>query len=122
MADAIRGGVLRTRVHDSAHKHVNGDAIYIDDIPETRGTLLVYVAQSPKAHARIVSMDLSRVRAAPGVACVLCAEDIPGENDVSPIFGDDPVFAEEEVVYAGQSISRWRRKRCLRRARRQISQ
>ncbi|MGI9480954.1 MAG: xanthine dehydrogenase molybdopterin binding subunit [Hyphomicrobiales bacterium] len=104
MADIISGGVLRTRVHDSAHKHVSGDAVYIDDIPESRGTLHVYVAQSTKAHARIISLDLSKVREAPGVACVLSAEDIPSINDVSPIFGDDPVFAEEEVVYAGQSI------------------
>ncbi|MGI9374119.1 MAG: xanthine dehydrogenase molybdopterin binding subunit, partial [Hyphomicrobiales bacterium] len=104
MSDVISGGVHTSREHDSAHKHVSGDATYIDDIPETRGTLHVYVAQSPIAHGRIVSMDLSAVRTSKGVGCVLTAGDIPGENDASPVFGDDPVFAEQEVIYAGQSV------------------
>ncbi|MGI9373422.1 MAG: xanthine dehydrogenase molybdopterin binding subunit [Hyphomicrobiales bacterium] len=104
MSDVISGGVHTSREHDSAHKHVSGDATYIDDIPETRGTLHVYVAQSPIAHGRVVSMDLSAVRTSKGVACVLTAGDIPGENDASPVFGDDPVFAEQEVIYAGQSV------------------
>ena len=43
-------------------------------------------------------------RSAPGVACVLTAADIPGENDASPVLHDDPVFAEDEVQYVGQSL------------------
>ncbi len=35
---------------------------------------------------------------------MLTAEDIPGENDASPVFHDDPVFAEGVVQYAGQSL------------------
>ena len=31
--DAIDGGVGINRQHDSAHKHVSGEAIYVDDIP-----------------------------------------------------------------------------------------
>ena len=34
----------------------------------------------------------------------LTAEDIPGVNDVSPIMGDDPVFADGLVQYVGQSL------------------
>ena len=40
----------------------------------------------------------------PGVVCVLTAEDIPGENDASPVFGDDPVFAKGLAEYVGQSL------------------
>ncbi|MBA3519214.1 MAG: molybdopterin-dependent oxidoreductase, partial [Rhizobiales bacterium] len=101
---AIRGGVRRPVAHDSATRHVSGEAVYVDDIPELPGTLQIYVAMSLRAHARIVTMDLSEVRKSPGVACVLAAGDIPGENDASPVFHDDPVFAEGVVQYAGQSL------------------
>ena len=59
---------------------------------------------STRPHARIVRLELDAVRAAPGVACVLTAEDVPGINDASPVFGDDPIFAEGLVEYAGQSV------------------
>ncbi len=102
---AVRGGVRNVIAHDSAHKHVSGEAIYIDDIPEAPGTLQLYAAQSERAHARILKLDLSRVRAAPGVAAVLAAADIPGVNDVSPIGKhDDPIFATDKVEFAGQVL------------------
>lgn len=102
--ERIEGGVHQSWQHDSARKHVSGEAIYIDDMPEITGTLQIYVAQSECAHARIVSINLDEVRSSIGVVAVLTADDIPGENDASPVFGDDPIFAEDEVVYAGQSI------------------
>ena len=89
----IRGGVNAALAHDSAVRHVSGEAIYVDDIPELPGTLHLYVAMSTRPHARIVMLDVSVVRRQPGVVCVLTAADIPGVNDASPIFGDDPVFA-----------------------------
>ena len=100
----IDGGVRAPRPHDSAHKHVSGAAIYTDDMPEPPGTLQIYIAMSGRAHARITSLDVSRVRTAPGVAAVLTARDIPGANDVSPFAGDDPVFADGLVQYWGQSL------------------
>ena len=103
-ARAIRDGVGHPAAHDSAVRHVTGTAIYVDDIPELPGTLHLHVATSARAHARIVRIDLDAVRRAPGVAAVLTAEDIPGENDASPVFHDDPVFAEGVVQYAGQSL------------------
>ena len=100
----IAGDVEAPQRHDSSHKHVAGEAVFVDDIPTPRGTLAVFVAMSEKAHAKIVDMDLALVRAAPGVACVVAAADIPGKNDVSPAMGDDPLFAEGLVEYAGQSL------------------
>jgi len=101
---AIDGGVHASLRHDSGHKHVCGTAIYTDDIPEPPGTLQIHIAQSTRAHARITKMDLDAVRAAPGVAVVVTAADIPGVNDVSPIMGDDPMFADGLVEYYGQSL------------------
>lgn len=102
--EGLKGGVRAKLAHDSAHGHVTGAARYTDDIPTPANCLHVYVAQSPHAHARIKAIDVEAVRGAEGVVCVLTHEDIPGVNDVSPIEGDDPVFAETEVLYAGQSV------------------
>ena len=43
---AIRGGVAAAVPHDSAHKHVAGEAIYIDDLPEPAGMLHAAVGLS----------------------------------------------------------------------------
>ena len=90
--------------HDSAEKHVAGAALYIDDLPEPSGLLHGYLAMSSRAHAKVTRLDVSKVRTAPGVACVLTAADVPGVNDVSPIKGDDPLFADGLVQYVGQSL------------------
>ena len=100
----IRGKVHKGLPHDSATKQVAGDAFYIDDLPEPKDILHLYVAQSTKAHAKILKLDVAKVRAAPGVVAVLTAADVPGVNDASPIAGDDPVFADEVVECVGQSL------------------
>jgi len=101
----ITGGVAVNLRHDSAHKHVTGEAVYIDDMPEPAGTLHAYLGLSTVPHGAITSMDLSEVETAPGVVAVLTAGDVPGENDVSPTgTRDDPIFAEGEVQFLGQPI------------------
>ena len=100
----VPGGVGEASPHESAGRHVAGRAVYVDDIPEPAGTLEAYVAQSPEAHARILALDLARVRAAPGVVAVIAAADVPGVNDVGPVKKDDPIFADGLVQYRGQSL------------------
>ena len=90
--------------HDSAEKHVTGQALYIDDLPEPVGLIHLHIGQSSRAHARVTKLDLAAVRAAPGVVLVLSARDVPGRNDVSPIAGDDPMFADGEVSFLGQPL------------------
>jgi xanthine dehydrogenase large subunit len=102
--DHIVGGVGDKVLHDSAHKHVSGGAIYIDDIAEPPGTLHLALGLSARAHAAIMGMDLSKVLAAPGVVAVFTAKDIPGDNNVAPVFRDDPLFADGVVEYAGQAM------------------
>jgi xanthine dehydrogenase large subunit len=101
---AIRGGLRAAVPHDSAAKHVAGEALYIDDLPEPAGTLYAAVGLSAKAHAEIVRMDLDRVRSAPGVVAVVRAEDVPGSNDIGPVYPGDPLFAEGVAEYAGQAL------------------
>jgi xanthine dehydrogenase large subunit len=101
---AIDGGVRARRPHDSGHKHVSGEAIYVDDMREPPGTLKIYIAMSERAHAVVKRLEVAMVRSAPGVAIVLTAKEVPGINDVSPFAGDDPMFADGLVQYCGQSL------------------
>jgi xanthine dehydrogenase large subunit len=101
----IRGAVHEDRQHDSAIKHVRGLAEYTDDIAEPVGTLHAYLGVSSVAHATLRGIDLSEVRAAPGVVDVLTAADIPGHNDISPTGrGDEPVFPTEKIEFHGQPL------------------
>lgn len=91
--------------HDSAHKHVAGSAHYVDDLPDPAGLLHAYVGVSKFAHAQITRLDLSAVKAYPGVIDVMVASDIPGENQISPIhMNDEPVLADKLVEFAGQPL------------------
>ena len=102
--ERVKGWVGSPLPHDSAHLHVSGGALYTDDIPEIRGTLHAAIGMSERAHARIKSIDLTKVRAAPGVVAVITAKDIPGKNDYGPVIADDPIFATTLVQYHGQSM------------------
>ena len=90
--------------HDSAVRHVRGTAAYIDDLPEPAGTVHVAPGGAPTARGTIRAIDLDPVRAAPGVLAVLTAADIPGANDCSPAFGDDPILAAGEILFHGQVV------------------
>ena len=61
----IRGGVHAELSHDSAAKHVTGQADYTDDIPEPVGTLHACLGLSDIAHAEIKSMELGAEAASP---------------------------------------------------------
>ncbi|WP_439574892.1 xanthine dehydrogenase molybdopterin binding subunit [Phreatobacter sp.] len=96
--------VHRPLAHDAAERHVTGSAPYIDDILEPEGTLHVVPGGAPAACGVITAVDLAAVRAHPGVVAVLTVADIPGRNDVSPVAGDDPLFAADRVAFHGQPV------------------
>jgi xanthine dehydrogenase large subunit len=103
MSDTLRH-VSRALPHDSARKHVAGSAPYVDDLPEPQGTLHLAIGLSPAARGRLIDLGLDAVRAASDVVAVLTAEDIPGRNDIAPALNDEPLLAEERVLYFGQPI------------------
>jgi xanthine dehydrogenase molybdopterin binding subunit/xanthine dehydrogenase small subunit len=92
------------RPHESAHKHVTGEALYTDDQAATRPMLEAWPICSPHARARILRRDATAARAMPGIKAVLLAEDIPGVNDVGTK-GDEPLFAIHEVHYHSQMVA-----------------
>ena len=56
--------------HDSALKHVTGQALYIDDMPEPPGTLHGALVLSTVACGRLKKLDLVMAAASPGVVAI----------------------------------------------------
>ncbi len=104
MTDSQKVSVSRPVPHDSARLHVSGEALYVDDVPMPANSLHAAIGQSIEPHAEILNLDLNPVRAAPGVVAVLTAEDIPGINDVGPVYPGDPLLADGLIDYAGQAL------------------
>ena len=90
--------------HDSGIKHVSGFAEYTDDINEPLNTLYGAIGWSKKAHAKIKKINLDKVRKSEGVISVVTYSDIPGRNDVGPVFDGDPIFPKTKVEYYGQPL------------------
>ncbi|MGV8862182.1 MAG: xanthine dehydrogenase molybdopterin binding subunit [Pseudomonas sp.] len=97
-------GVGRSVKHDSADKHVSGEAVYIDDRLEFPNQLHVYARLSDRAHARIISVDTSPCYAFEGVRIAITHEDIPGLKDIGPLLPGDPLLAIDIVEFVGQPV------------------
>ena len=91
--------------HESAHKHVTGEAVYTDDFGARKGMLEVWPVCAPHARANILKRDASAAKSMPGIAAVLLAEDVPGLNDVGAVRQDEILLADKEVFYHGQIIA-----------------
>jgi integrase len=87
--------------HDSSPIQVTGQARYTDDIPLPAGTLHLAFGLSPIAHGEITALDLSAVRAAPGVVTVLTAQDFDEIPDCSPSTHDEPLRISEALGLTG---------------------
>jgi len=90
--------------HDSANKHVTGLAQYTDDVNEPLNTLYGAIGWSKKAHAKIKKIDLKDVKESEGVISIVTYKDIPGRNDVGPVFDGDPIFPKTKIEYFGQPL------------------
>jgi xanthine dehydrogenase large subunit len=102
--DARPAPVGLPALHDSARKHVTGEAIYVDDMPDFPHALHVALVVSPHAHARIKSVAAGAASSMPGFVALLTARDIPGKNDVGPVAAE-PLFAEAIADYVGCPVA-----------------
>jgi xanthine dehydrogenase large subunit len=91
--------------HDSAPKHVSGTARYIDDLPEPEGLLHAALHLSDRTHAKILAIDLSRALALPGVVAVITVKDVPGNADIAPVKGPEPMLADGVVEFHGHPVA-----------------
>jgi aerobic carbon-monoxide dehydrogenase large subunit len=91
---------------------LTGRGRYTDDVTPP-GTLHAFVIRSPVAHARLVSVDVSQARAAPGVAAVFTAADLAGTGPLPRAEGlppgslnpGYPILATGKVLWAGQPVA-----------------
>ena len=95
----------RSLPHESAHKHVSGEAVYTDDFGARRKMLEVWPVCAPHARARILKRDVQAAKQMPGIAAVLLAEDVPGLNDVGAVRHDEILLADKEVFFHGQIVA-----------------
>ena len=99
--------------HDGADK-VTGRAQYGADYLAA-DLLHGRILRSPHAHARIVSIDVGKAEALPGVRAVVTVKDLPdvvtdvtinyGEGDVSLDYLRQNVLAGDKVLYGGHAIA-----------------
>lgn len=100
----IATGVGKSVKHESAAKHVSGEAVYVDDRLEFPNQLHVYARLSDRAHARILSIDTAPCYQFPGVAIAITAKDVPGKLDIGAVAAGDPLLADGKVEYVGQVV------------------
>ncbi|MEM7645192.1 MAG: molybdopterin cofactor-binding domain-containing protein, partial [Pseudomonadota bacterium] len=96
--------VAKTHPHESARLHVTGTARYTDDIPAPAGCLHLAFGVAEIAHGRLDALDVSAVRAAPGVHAVLTPADLDPMPDCSPSLDDEPLLCTGTIHYAGQPL------------------
>ncbi|MEK1940380.1 MAG: xanthine dehydrogenase molybdopterin binding subunit [Pseudomonas sp.] len=100
----ITTGVGKSVKHDSADKHVSGEAVYVDDRLEFPNQLHVYARLSDRAHARVSKIDVSPCYQVPGVAIAITHKDVPGLLDIGAVAPGDPLLADGLVQYVGQVV------------------
>ena len=91
--------------HESALAQVQGAARYVDDIPETVGTLHAAPVMSQVAHGQLHGLDTAAALAVPGVVAVLTAAHIPGDPVLAAYTHDEPILASTTVQHVGQVMA-----------------
>lgn len=98
---------------ENARRHVAGRSRFTTDLTLPRMLHAAFV-RSPIAHGKIVELDLSEARNAPGVHAVLSAEDLrdvcsPWTGTLDHFAGMSSVsqvpLAEEEVLWVGHPVA-----------------
>ena len=89
---------------DNALGHVSGKTVFLDDASVSDDALQIFIVGSTVAAGKLTQLSLKKVSQFKGVEMVLQASDIPGVNTIGPLTNDEPVFAQEQVLYYGQPL------------------
>jgi carbon-monoxide dehydrogenase large subunit len=114
--EATHVGRATRRVEDE--RLITGRGCYTDDL-HVDGELVITFLRSPYAHGRIVTLDTSAARAAPGVVDVVTIEDLdaggvrdpqpsafnPETGGAAPIALPQPALARGRVRFAGEAVA-----------------
>ncbi len=88
-----------------SYTHTRGESVYLDDIPVQAGTLYAACFDSPVAHGKILSMDITGAENSKGVVKVLTHKDITGINQIGGIIPDEELFADGYVYFCGMPVA-----------------
>ena len=100
----VEVGIATPAARPDAPPKVLGRFAYSSDL-EAAGMLWGHTVRSPHAHARIVSIDITRAVTMPGVHAVLTHDDVPGRKTYGLEFADQPVLAIDRVRYYGEAVA-----------------
>src|SRR5919106_6042435 len=100
MAELTVVGKPVTRV--DANEKVTGEAVYGYDLV-LPNMLYGKTLFSPKAHARIKSINTDRAKKVPGVVAVVTGKDAPWTHGES--IKDNPFLAQGKVRYIGEPVA-----------------
>ncbi|MEV4604216.1 molybdopterin cofactor-binding domain-containing protein [Amycolatopsis sp. NPDC049253] len=113
MTATIEPEVGKSRRRKEDERLITGRTRWTDNIT-LPGMLHLAVLRSPMAHAKIVSLDVSAAKDAPGVVAVFTAKDLDPDGSIGmpcawPITPDmksprRPVLADGQVNFAGEGI------------------
>ncbi|RMI20450.1 MAG: hypothetical protein D6681_02310, partial [Calditrichaeota bacterium] len=87
-----------------ARKKVTGEAKYADDY-HFKDALVCKFLRSPHAHARILSIDVSKAEKLPGVRYIATGRELPEKFGVLPISQDQTAMAIDKVIYPGEIVA-----------------
>ena len=86
-----------------------GKAQYSDHLPTRAGTQHAAILRSPHAHAKIVSIDVSRAEKISGVTAVMTGDDVKKMSEAFLIVLRQPInqwaLAVEKVRYVGEPVA-----------------
>ena len=90
--------------HESAIKHVTGEARFVNDLEPRKDVLYGLVVYSSEAHARIKDININAANELAGVISIVDYKNIPGQNQMGPVIHDEPCLAEDRVEVIGQAV------------------
>ncbi|KAG5332878.1 XDH dehydrogenase, partial [Acromyrmex heyeri] len=103
--------VNKPMVKLEAIQQTSGEAQYCNDLPPYPGEVFCALVLAKVANGKIDSIDASKALAMKGVVAFFSAKDVPGKNlcisasnRLMMLINDELLFAEKEVLYAGQVI------------------
>ena len=89
---------------------IRGQGRFVDDQHST-DMLHLHLLRSPYSHAKIISIDVSKAEALPGVVCTLTGDELAAQSQPFLELGEDPgakitdyAMAVGKVRYQGEPV------------------